>query len=57
VDEEGAGEAIVHAATVERSVRATRTRGGRFRAAVDPRPLLPRRTGRVEIRELATPRA
>jgi hypothetical protein len=57
VDEEGAGEAIVHAATVERAVRTTRTRGDRFRATVDPRPLLPRRTGRVEIRELATPRA
>jgi transglutaminase-like putative cysteine protease len=57
VDEEGAGEAIVHAATVERAVRTTRPRGDRFRATVDPRPLLPRRTGRVEIRELATPRA
>jgi transglutaminase-like putative cysteine protease len=57
VDEEVAAEAVAAAATLERGVRATRTRGDRLRTALDPRPLLPRRTGRVEIRELATPRA
>jgi transglutaminase-like putative cysteine protease len=65
VDEAGAAEAVAAAAAVEHGVRATRTRGEHLRATVDPRPLLPRRTGRVEIRELpalpggvaATPRA
>jgi transglutaminase-like putative cysteine protease len=57
MDEDDAAAAVAAAAVVERGARATRTRGERFRAAVDPRPLLPRRTGRVEIRELATPRA
>jgi hypothetical protein len=57
VDEDAAAEAVEGAGTVERGIRATRSRGERLLAAVDPRPLLPRRTGRVEIRELATPRA
>jgi transglutaminase-like putative cysteine protease len=57
VDDDDAARAVATAAAVERGVRATRTRGERLRAAIDPRPLLPRRTGRVEIRELATPRA
>ncbi len=52
VDEGDAAEAVAAAAAVEHGVRATRTRGERLRAAIDPRPLLPRRTMRVEIREL-----
>jgi hypothetical protein len=52
VDEDAAAAAVADAAAVVDGVRATRTRGERLRAAVDPRPLLPRRTDRVEIREL-----
>ena len=57
VDEGAAEGAVAAAAALERGVRATRTPRERLSAAVDPRPLLPRRTERVVIRELATPRA
>jgi transglutaminase-like putative cysteine protease len=52
VDEASAAAAVQDAGVLAGGVRATRTRGERLRAAVDPRPLLPRRTDRVEIREL-----
>jgi len=54
VDEEAAATAQADAGAVVDAVRAARTRGERLLAAVDPRPLLPRRTDRVEIRELAS---
>jgi transglutaminase-like putative cysteine protease len=52
VDEAVANTAVAHAGAVVDGVRATRTRGERLRAVLDPRPLLPRPTDRVEIREL-----
>jgi transglutaminase-like putative cysteine protease len=57
LDEEAAGRAVETAAVLEKGVRATRTTRERLAAVVDPRPLLPRPTERVVIRELATPRA
>ena len=57
VDDESADVAVAAAAVLERGVRGTRTPRERISAAIDPRPLLPRRTERVVIRELATPRA
>jgi len=52
MDEDEAVEAVAAAAAVEGTLHAARSRGERLRWAVDPRPLLPRRAGRVQIREL-----
>jgi transglutaminase-like putative cysteine protease len=57
VDEDDAVGAVAAAAAVEHGLRARRSWGERLLAVVDPRPLLPRRTGRVEIRELPAPAA
>jgi hypothetical protein len=57
VDEDDAVAAVAAAAAVEHGLRARRSWGERLLAVVDPRPLLPRRTGRVEIRELPAPSA